>query len=813
MSVTYVRSRPAPMPADLKALLIEVNGGNESRLLPGPEGSHEYMRVTPLDSGTVVWHQQPNGATSICTFLGQFSDHSEALEYARTHEIRLNAVNGMPEIIDKIEELPVAPIGGEADEQKEFPEDSEQPSQDEPATGTAAGDQPAPQDTAGTEAVASNDSAVEESAGAQQPQAASVHEAGPRAKKVNTGIRLVAEGYTPELLYKELGLNEKLSEQVMRTVTHRDLYNVLRKAPTWQREAYKSLCLGQSIESVRQELSLTHADESKSEGERFLDGMKSPASQMDFAYAESEDDLRRAIESGDFQAWQSFLHPSQRYQATRYLAGPGRVFGGAGTGKTVVAVHRTRNLYYGNLEVGAKKDAEFTGKRIILTTFTSTLAKNLKSMVTTLDEGLAPAMIEKPGEDGICVIGIDSLAHHIVHKVSSRAARNRASEKMLGRALPLIPKAIVYQQELPLVQEAVNFVINTSDNIPPRYERLTPNFLLSEWNDVVIPNGIVDERDYLRVPRAGRGTALNRAERRYVWAVISRFRDMLFEGNKLGFQTKAAFAAKIIDEMVASGELPETRVADHILIDEAQDFHAGHWQLARALVPAKHNDIFIAEDAHQRIYGAPMALSKFGIETRGRSRGLRLNYRTTAENLDYANDMLSSSGYLNSEGEIEESLIGNSMSLRFGPVPQEFEERNVRSAVKRVVPMIQAWLESASPTRAVRVGILVRNHNALDLTAKYLKTEGIDIAATNLKKRSAENDEAVQILTMHNSKGLEFTHVVMITPSDAIESAGFTYGMTHDEETRETARKTESSLHYVASSRARDELVVVKVKS
>ena len=77
-------------------------------------------------------------------------------------------------------------------------------------------------------------------------------------------------------------------------------------------------------------------------------------------------------------------------------------------------------------------------------------------------------------------------------------------------------------------------------------------------------------------------------------------------------------------------------MADHVLVDEGQDLGPAHWQLLRALVGEHADDLFIAEDSHQRIYGQRVVLSQFGIRIVGRSQRLTLNYRTTAQNLAYA---------------------------------------------------------------------------------------------------------------------------------------------------------------------------------
>src|SRR5690606_20333066 len=105
----------------------------------------------------------------------------------------------------------------------------------------------------------------------------------------------------------------------------------------------------------------------------------------------------------------------------------------------------------------------------------------------------------------------------------------------------------------------------------------------------------------------------------------------------------AAEAARLLD---GSGEARYR----HAIVDEAQDLHAAHWRLLRALVPAGTDDLFIVGDAHQRIYGRPLVLSRYGIETRGRSRRLTVNYRTSREILTWCSAVMQGASVDDLEG-------------------------------------------------------------------------------------------------------------------------------------------------------------------
>ena len=102
----------------------------------------------------------------------------------------------------------------------------------------------------------------------------------------------------------------------------------------------------QSVAEVQDKLSLGAPPVSggATEGDRLIEGLRHPAAQMSFAWIENNAELRRVIEGGDFGAWRVFLHPEQRKYAERSYSGPFRLSGGAGTGKTVVLLHRARML-------------------------------------------------------------------------------------------------------------------------------------------------------------------------------------------------------------------------------------------------------------------------------------------------------------------------------------------------------------------------------------------------------------------------------------------------------------------------------------
>ena len=247
--------------------------------------------------------------------------------------------------------------------------------------------------------------------------------------------------------------------------------------------------------------------------------------------------------------------------------------------------------------------------------------------------------------------------------------------------------------------------------------------------------------------------------------------------------------------------------ADHVLVDEAQDLHATHWALLRNLVAEGPNDLFIAEDSHQRIYGQPVVLSRFGIKIVGRSKRLTLNYRTTAQNLHFAVTILSGAEYKDLE-QGEESTA-EYRSARLGPNPQLVECTDAADELDKVADLVRSWItpEERSDEPAVdpsTVAVLTRGQSDRSQFVRALGERGIDA-------RALDNNPAtpghVQVLTMHRSKGMEFSRVILAGIDNAHVPSTATLRAVPEEE-RDEAMLRERSLLYVAASRARDALVV-----
>ena len=669
---------------------------------------------------------------------------------------------------------------------------------EEPAAGDAAGSGVAADSRAKAEAAAR---AAHELAAEQAKAVAK--EKGVEAElveKQSPAPREVLGALTPEKLWEELGIDPALTEQVLALESEDGLDALLAPRPKWEHEAVLALVAGYSVEEARESLGLRKVSESEaaeSEDARLLAGLRQAAAELEFAYVDDveTESLRSVIESGSFEKWRVYIHPEQRRMAENTYKGSARVFGGAGTGKTVVAVHRANNLAMGRV-AGA-------GPRVLLTTFTKGLAQGLKSQLNALNPVYPEA--GEPGEDGVWVDNIDAVVRKVV-SLGSVEETEEATRRVLGVAAPRVR---------PYTDMAARQVwegaLEATDESVPR-EIANEAFLQAEYETVVLAGGITTLAEYLKVARTGRGTPLNRRQRKQVWAVLESLMQTQAIDGQLFWPTMSAVGAEILNVRYERGG---GSLFDHVVVDEAQDFNAGHWRFLRACVAEGENDIFLAEDSHQRIYGNPLTLSHFGISTRGRaSRRLTLNYRTTKENLDYALRILVGGDMEFLDGEGKTDSVEHYRSARTGPAPMIVTAESEDEEFAVAAALINGWLEEAERAaeegkhKEVRVGVMCRTRGQLSRVVSGLADHGIDAVQT--KNAELASHEQVSVMTMHGAKGMEFTHVILMGVGKEIMPLRFRLKNLSEEDAR-AALQRERSLLYVAASRARDALVVTTV--
>lgn len=603
----------------------------------------------------------------------------------------------------------------------------------------------------------------------------------PPAAASRPGDALTAHGYTPDSLYTDLGIDPHFTQQVLDLATDSDLDPLLATRPAWENEAMTGLLAGFSVDEVRDQLDLAVTSPADApdptDDSRVIAGLKQTAAALEFAYIGDGDTdaLRNVIETGDFDKWRTFIHPEQRRMAKGDYKGSARVFGGAGTGKTVVALHRANHL------ITTRSQA-----RILLTTYTRGLADGLKSQMTILNPTFPEAA--SPGAPGLYIENIDAIVRKILLDATT-AEIEHATRSVLGVAAKAVKPYTDAQ-----AQSVWDSILFTADDALAT-EIANQTFLAAEYETIVLAHGITTQAEYLRVARTGRGTPLNRKQRKLVWPLLESVLQTQAIDGKLLWPTMSAIGAAVLTM--------RGPIFDHVVVDEAQDFNAGHWHFLRASVAPGPNDIFLAEDSHQRIYGHPLVLSRFGISTRGRaSRRLTLNYRTTRENLDYALRILdgSENAYIDGEGETDNTF--GYRSARSGPEPTLVRCTDPTEEFDAAAHFIGTWLEE-DPN--ARIGVMCRTRGQIPRILSGLRDHGIEAIQT--KNADTAAHEQVSVMTMHGAKGMEFTHVVLMGVGRNILPQRFRLrGLAETEVAH--ALQQERSLLYVAASRARDALLV-----
>lgn len=581
---------------------------------------------------------------------------------------------------------------------------------------------------------------------------------------------LVSLGRERSDLVGRLGMPEEVADQALAVTDEDALLRLAERHEGWLGLMLVDLASNDSIDSIVDRLQLHPPSEpSGNEDADLLRSLQRPAAQAQFAFIEDQEELRRVIDTGDFGAWRIFLHPEQRRYVERTYSGPFRLSGGAGTGKTVVIVHRARAL--------ARRSPE---ARIVLTTFTKNLAESLSDSLSQLDPRIPQT--KTLGAPGVYIAGVDALASAVIKTAGPDITA--AVQNVLGEAR----SAPNERAQGPRWRDVLDSI---KTDLPSEIANET--FLSAEYALVVLPNRIHDEAAYLRVRRPGRGVALDRTKRAAVWSLIAAYRARNRIDGSLDFAEAAAVAAAYTGD--------DRALADHVLVDEGQDLSPTHWQLLRALASPGPDDLFIAEDSHQRIYGARTVLGRYGIRIVGRSQRLTLNYRTTAQNLHYAMAMLDGADYVDLEEQLEEMGY---RSARSGPVPRVEKVASISGELDRIAECIRTWHSADAPLDTIAV--LVQDKFQRERIVNGLAERKIDARSVD---RERPPTGRVPVMTMHRAKGMEFSRVVLADVGfhSSTEQARLAQ---LDEIERLDAELRRRSLVYVAATRARDELMVIE---
>ena len=546
-----------------------------------------------------------------------------------------------------------------------------------------------------------------------------------------------------ELLQK-LGVPD---EQVafVRTLTESTFDAAKGKLPRDAFEALDYVRVGLDPKEVIAEL---YGDTTAQNSNDMASALQNPITKMQFYVAEGEEDLK-AMMNAPLEMWRVYLHPSQRRIVRKEYKGPARILGGAGTGKTVVAMHRAKELASHCLG----------NEKILFTTFTENLAADIQENLRKI---CTPDLMKH-----IEVVHLDQWVNRYL----------RAHD---------YPYTIAYGDEIADMWKQAESYTGEDFDLPE-------GFFQEEWETVVQAQNIQSLAEYVKAPRPGRGIRLDRKRRMQVWKVFDEYRTMM-DAEKV---CDSACAMNECAQLLTAG--PEVRMYAAVIVDEGQDFGPSAYRLLRAIAGTEHtNDLFIVGDAHQRIYKNKVILSRCGINVKGRAGKLRMNYRTTEEIRHKAMNVLEGISFDDLDDGIDDGKGYISVSHGEQPTVSVYATQDQEAA--ELIKSIQEQTAAGIDPREICV--VARTNTLVDEYKKYLATAGIACFEVKRKQADDRSRMGVRLATMHRVKGLEFTIVYIVAANKNYIPLKSAVNRS-DEAEREAAMTGERCLLYVAMTRAK----------
>ncbi len=474
-----------------------------------------------------------------------------------------------------------------------------------------------------------------------------------------------------------------------------------------------------------------------------------PDAKRRFRLMTNVEELEQAL-AYPWEKWTVFLHPAQRELVERDYSGPTRVSGSAGTGKTIVALHRAVYLTRSNPDA-----------RVLLTTFSGPLASALRTKLKRLI-GNEPRLGER-----LEVHDLDAIGERLY---SLNFGKQQIAAKEDFKAL--------LKQATDEVEE----------------HNFTSRFLIAEWEQVVDAWQLRDWESYRDVVRLGRKTRLPESHRRQLWSIFERVQDEL---KTRGLVTYPDMFGNLASKFAESKHPP----FDFAVVDEAQDISVAQLRFLAALGAGRENCLFFAGDLGQRIFQQPFSWKSLGVDIRGRSRTLRINYRTSHQ-IRMQADRLLGPELSDVDGNVESRH--STISVFNGPKPTIVELDSIEDETNSV----GQWLKDRVGEGLMphEFGVFVRS--SAELERAKAAVEAADLTFVVLDENVETVSGHTSISTMHLAKGLEFRAVVVMACDDEIVPLQERIETVADDADLQEVYDTERHLLYVACTRARDHLLV-----
>ncbi len=423
---------------------------------------------------------------------------------------------------------------------------------------------------------------------------------------------------------------------------------------------------------------------------------------------EIESSIMAAAMAQPIESWMTWLHPEQTKLVRQSRSGPARIRGPAGTGKTVVGLHRAAYL------------AATRPGRILYTSYVRTLP----AVLGALYGRLAPVTRER-------------VEFTSIHRWAGRLLRDRGLDVTCD-------------------QNRAGLLFNTAWAKAGRHSVLEsldlhPNYWRDEIDYVVKGRGLTDFAEYVSLRRVGRRSPLQPDQRAAVWDLYRAYDGLLREAGVSDVNDVLRRALSIVRQE------PVDPPYAAVIVDEVQDLNLLGVQLLHALVGDRPDGLLLIGDGQQAVYPGGFSLSEAGINVTGRSTVLRVNYRNTAEILDVASQVVTTDPYDDLDGvpepgsrDVQVSRTGG-VTIRVDQPDGQLHDLSLVTAVRQHHTEL-----------GVRLGDMAVLCTTNWKAAHYLRVlpaAGIDCAA--LENYDGTTTQQVKVGTFHRAKGLEFVNVYL----------------------------------------------------
>lgn len=548
----------------------------------------------------------------------------------------------------------------------------------------------------------------------------------------------------------KIGVPKILMSSVLQIQNLSELEKMEEYLPADAFENLFHLADGANIDSL-----ITEIQDGKAESKAQEALLKSKNNHRSFIELTDDEMFNEALQ-GSLKKWKYYLHPSQAELVNRDFKESVKVSGGAGTGKTVAALHRLKYL----------SENKRTDQPILFTTFTKELTNNLRSLASELKINPGVYKIEN----------IDYLAYNLAKERKLLKSENKVFGLDTGKK-----PADIWEKVLETELSAFD-----------------SEFLEAEFEEVILEQKLQTRQQYFRASRVGRSTPVGRQQRGEIWELVELFKKEKESSSLL-------YKQEIYNLLQDDLEKKEETLFSHIIVDELQDFSNVELRFIRSLTAVGKNDLFLVGDPLQNIYNRRINFSQLGINIRGnRSKRLRINYRTTEEIKNLAMKVIKGEEFDDFDGENEDKK--GYLSLYHGEEPVYKTFKNKTEEYQTVLGEIREL--SAEGYRYSDIVVAARTNSAVNDFRNMLYKNDIPFTEKDLLNSS---NDGVRLTTFHGIKGLEFKQVFLLNVSEnTFPNPPYNIHNLSEEE-KQGIIKSEKSLLYVASSRAIERLFITGI--